>query len=532
MLAQLPARAACRRIGRRSSARRAFLTLPDMYRSVISSDLAGVDVDRVAKAAIPLQDLRRDDFALVRQAIGQARVVLMGEETHGTEEFYQLRSDLTKALIDREGFTAVLCEADFPAFYELNRFVGGAPPFRDLHKQMSEKEGPTIEQAMEKLKARFPVWMWRNHVLKGLAEWMRQHNAGRPAGSRPVMLLGLDIYSMFDSAHEVIAYLDQVDTDLGNMARRQYGALGTFRPEAADYCRAIYTGKIASQAPQVARMLATLYENRMKCLDVPGDGDEYFAALQNARVVGEAEEYYRNSYMGGNVTWNIRDSAMVKMIAETLAFQEDKGEGRPARVLVWAHNSHVGDAMATEHHEQRQHNIGRLVRQQFGYDDSFIIGFSTYTGTVRAARQWNGKDFVMDLNESLPLSAGALLHRAGQRAKTNDFAVLTRTNDREHPLSDEQQAARDALCAERLERFVGVQYIKRTERQSHYAYCRMGEQFDLIIHVDTTSAVKPWFPKPTTTSSPRPGTIDYSRFENFEESAGSDDEVPSSGAYP
>jgi erythromycin esterase-like protein len=247
-------------------------------------------------------------------------------------------------------------------------------------------------------------------------------------------------------------------------------------------------------------------------------------------VVGAAEEYYRKSYMGGNVTWNIRDDAMVKMVDHMIEFQERKWnsmgiDARP-RVIVWAHNSHVGDALATEHHERRQFNVGRLVRARYGYQDSFIVGFSTFTGTVRAARVWNGRDYLMDLNESLQGSIGHLFHCVAKQFSMPDFAVITRTNG-QNGLDGDQIACRQILNAQRLERFVGVQYIKRTERHSHYSYCSTGEQFDCVIHLDKTSALRP-LPQPLSTS-PRPGTIDYRRFENFEETTGSEDEnVPSS----
>jgi erythromycin esterase-like protein len=362
--------------------------------------------------------------------------------------------------------------------------------------------------------------MWRNQPFHDFVDWLKQLNQQRRRDERPaVHLNGLDIYSMFESADEVITYLEQVDDNLAAEARARYETLGTFRPEAADYCRAIFQGKIASQAPQVASMLASLNAMSMELCGLEGDGDEFFNAVENARVVGAAEEYYRKSYMGGNVTWNIRDGAMVTMIERTIAFQERKWKAagvvdRRPRVLVWAHNSHVGDALATEHHERRQWNVGRLVRAKFGYDNSFIVGFSTYAGTVRAARTWNGRDYVMELSESLPGSVGHLLHRVAKEFRTPQLAVVTRTNSR-HGLSSEQRAARQVLNERRLERFVGVQYIKRTERQSHYSLCSVAEQFDAVVHLDKTSAVRPL---------PRPGTIDYRKFENFDESAGSQED--------
>jgi erythromycin esterase-like protein len=252
--------------------------------------------------------------------------------------------------------------------------------------------------------------------------------------------------------------------------------------------------------------------------------------LQNARIVGAAEEYYRLSFLGGNVTWNIRDRAMVDMIDHALKWHDKKRQEKhassnsngqdpppppPSKAIVWAHNSHVGDSKATEHHKRRQLNVGRLVRERFGEEGCYIIGFTTNTGTVRAAKAWNGPDYVMELNPGLPNSIELIHHQVHRSLGGKNFGVVMRSNDEEkHPLTDDQKKAKHILGNPLLERFVGVLYVKRTERQSHYSTCLVGKEFDLVIHIDETNALKPL---PKKIRDPvRPGTVDYSKWEHLD----------------
>lgn len=518
-------------------------------------------VTALAEASIALTQLAEHDFARIRSAIGNARVVLIGEETHGTQDFYALRAAITRALIEKEKFSLVLCESDFPTFYKLHQYVGGTRSSTESLASSSAGSSPTAsgsssasaspvaspsasevasaaakslelmstEEVMDVLKARFPVWMWRNEVVRDFVDWLHRENVQREqeppdAHTLPVALFGLDIYSMFSSTDQVTAYLDAVDPAMAQRARQRYGVLQQFRPHEENYCFAVMRGAVPPQANRIRKMLEDLDQKAPQYKSLFGDGDEFFSAHENARVVMAAEEYYRQSYMGGSLTWNIRDHAMADMIANALQFHDEKlqqlGSQDRARAVVWAHNSHVGDATATEQYERmNQVNVGHLVRQMVGKTDCFLIGLSTCTGSVRAAHRWNGRDHVMKLNPSLPDSTGDLLHQVAVECKEQlgrKFGLLFRTNDPNQPLTKAQENARQVMQHKRLERFVGVQYIRATERQSHYSLCKMSDQFDLVIHLDHTHALRP-LPEIAEPKMPsvRPGTVDYSKWDRF-----------------
>lgn len=537
----------------------------------------------VADARVGLSRLAENQFEKIRNAIGGARVVLIGEETHGTQEFYALRAEITKALVEREHFSLVLCESDFPTFYKLHQYVGGAqsatqvltnspsdsysatgatttqtskpPPTAQPSPEPKPEAQMTTEEVMEVLKARFPVWMWRNEVVRDFVEWLKAENLRREIttttpfySTLPIALFGLDIYSMFTSTDQVIAYLDAVDPPMAERARKRYGDLLKFRPDEAEYCRAVLHGKVPSQSSKIKLMLDELNGKAPEYKTLFSDGDEYFSAHENARIVLAAEENYRESYFGGSLSWNIRDHAMVDMIMNALHFHDEKlaalykdnmesgstGEGElapppRARAVVWAHNSHIGDAEATEQYERwGQVNVGHLVRQALGKDDCFLIGLSTNKGTVRAAKHWNGRDHVMELNPALPDSTGHVMHEASKvTPKMREFGLFFRRNPADDDesmatpqasLSPAEEAARVEMEKKRLERFVGVQYVKQSERQSHYSQCALSKQFDLLIHLDETSALRPLpeaaepkVPPPSAAASLRPGTVDYSK---------------------
>lgn len=545
----------------------------------------------VADARVSLSQLAENQFERVRAAIGRARVVFIGEETHGTQEFYALRAAITRALVERESFSLVLCESDFPSFYRLHQFVGGgaqaatqtlATPPVDVYSasspnQLPSMEAPapsaasvprdptlsklTTEEVMEVLKARFPVWMWRNEVVRDFVTWLKAENLRREVATTapffstlPVALFGLDIYSMFTSTDQVISYLDAVDPQMAARARQRYGILQDFRPSEAAYCRAVLSGAVPAQTNKIRVMLEDLDGKAAEYKRLFGDGDEYFSAHENARIVLAAEEYYRESYFGSSLTWNIRDHAMVDMIMNALEYHDEKlramhkdnmesnkgvdeaaiASPPRARAVVWAHNSHIGDAAAMEQYARwGQVNVGHLVRQVLGKDDCYLIGLSTNTGTVRAARQWNGRDFVMRLNPSLPGSTGALLHEAsGVTPAMREFGLFFRKNAPvdafggvEAELTPAEEEARAEFATRRPERFIGVQYVKQTERQSHYSQCALSDQFDLVIHLDETSALRP-LPELAEPKlpPPRPGTLDYSKWDKLAAEVADDSE--------
>jgi len=461
---------------------------------------------------VSLEELQRTSFQRIRAAMGDScQVVLIGEATHGTDEYYQIRADLTKALLLEDDYDAVICEGDFPPFFELNRFVGASPASRMLSPQGFQDKTPdqkeekashsvetTVDQAMAGFKDRFPEWMWLNNVMREFATWLRDFNRSRSLQESetprlPVQLLGLDIYSLFRSVDEVIEYLvDAGETKMAEQTRRRYGTLDSFRPEPSAYGWAVDHDIVKSQAAKVANVLVSLYKNENRLYQIPGNGAELFNAIENARVVEAAEAYYRQMFVPGENTWNLRDSAFLDMIKDTISYIEqqkkERGDSSKARVIVWAHNSHIGHATTS----RGQFNVGQLCRQVFGKNNVYNIGFSSYTGTVRAAQKWGGEHHVMKLNPAVEGSHEYLLHLLAQKRAQNAFGFTLRSNSPTLPdpslLVDME--ARALFDASRIERFVGVSYHPETELQSHYSTCNLAQQFDFILHVDHSNALR------------------------------------------
>lgn len=472
---------------------------------------------------ISLSQLHRTSFQQIRDAIGEScQVVLIGEATHGTEEFYRIRIELTKALLE-DGFDAVLCEGDFPPFSEVNRFVGGAQGGRETVSAQSPREPDNdeesfsntgssaaitkVSQAMAGLRDRFPEWMWSNNAMREFVIWLRHFNSRRAQSSSgqeknetitgdrrlfPIQLFGLDIYTLFRSADEVIGYLYGAgEFDLARQAQDRYSTLNSFRPEPKEYGRAVHNDTITSQASNVAKMLTALYQHENRLYQNSGNGQELFNAIENARVVAAAESYFRQLFEEDDMTWNLRDSAFLNTVKEVITHveQQKKALGRgseKARVIVWAHNSHVGDARATENASKRKHSLGQLCREAFGKQNVYIIGFSSYDGKVRAASHWGGRDQVMELNPAFEGSHEYLLHMIAKKRTQNAFGYTLRSNSGSATVDE---VARKLLKMDRVERFVGANYIPETELRSHYLICNMSEQFDFILHVDHSTAL-------------------------------------------
>jgi len=400
---------------------------------------------------------------ILEQVIGDARVVLIGESSHGTHEFYEARAEITKWLIEEKGFCAVAAEADWPDAYRLNRYVRG------LGKDT------TAEAALSGFE-RFPAWMWRNTVCRDFADWLRAYNQRAP---RQAGFYGLDLYSLHRSMHEVISYLDTVDSAAAARARVRYAC---FDHPAGDDGQA-YGYKAAFGAGpkcerQAIEQLVELQRNALAYLRADGllAEDELFYAQQNAQTVRDAEVYYRSMFSGRVSSWNLRDKHMAQTLEALLNHLDRHGDGQPARIVVWAHNSHVGDATATEVWADGQLTLGQLARQHY-HGDARLIGLSTYTGTVTAASEWGGIAERKVVRPALPGSVEDLFHQSGKNA----FLVSSRIN----------QKAAEPMSAVRLGRAIGVIYQPATERQSHYFHVRPDDQFDAMIHIDTTRALEP-----------------------------------------
>ena len=468
---------------------------------------------------------------------------MMGEATHGTEEFYRIRADVSRRLIEEEGgqFDFVAVEGDWPDCYRVNRFIQHSHVPLSSSESM-EKDG-SAEEALRDFQ-RFPLWMWRNEAVRDYVEWCRTFNEGLlsppPSSSSsssspsrlPVAFYGMDLYSLFTSADAVIAYLEKVDKAAAERARERYSTLGQFRHEPQEYRVAVSLGLIPSQQEECAKMLVELLRKGPQYLKERGGyvgEDELFYTQLNALLVKDAEEYYRNCMAGGTVTWNLRDQHMVTTVQHLLRYHDERRKKAnlqgPSRCILWAHNSHLGDCRATALARQGEWNVGQLVREQRGLPQSFSVGFTTYAGTVSAAQRWGGDREEMTLNPALPQSYEDVFHRlftadpfnpsTGHSTPTaergnevkgdNDeekkggasiddevispigFAVLLRSNGSPSAVSNEVVAALER--PRRLERAVGVQYVKRTERQSHYIECCLPKQFDAVLHIDTTHAL-------------------------------------------
>ena len=412
-------------------------------------------IQLIQEEAQPFESIESASLDALLERIGNARVVLIGEATHGTSEFYRMRQAITRALIERKGFTIVAAEADWPDAERINQYVRGKEP------------GPRDWQAF----ARFPTWMWRNLEVLEFIEWLRMHNDKVASPEDRVGFYGLDLYSLFTSIHEVLRYLERVDPELARMARRRYACLMPFESDPALYGRAVITRKYEECEDEVVQMLTDLLKKRMEL--VAQDREEFFNALQNARIIANAERYYRAMYYGAAESWNLRDEHMFGTLEALLAWH-----GPTSKAVVWAHNSHVGDAMATEMYARGEINIGHLSREAFG-EQAYIIGFGTHTGTVAAASYWGG---LVEFKEIVPS------HLKSYERLAHDTGIaqfLLPLREPTHP------DLRPELNDPKLERAIGVIYRPETELQSHYFQAMLADQFDEYIFFDETQAVTP-----------------------------------------
>jgi erythromycin esterase-like protein len=403
------------------------------------------------------------DYDPLTKLIGDARIVLLGEASHGTHEFYRERARITQRLIEEHGFTVVAVEADWPDAYRVNRWVRGT----GSDTVAADALGDFL---------RFPRWMWRNRDVLAFLAWLRDHNDALPPGARKAGFYGLDLYSLFASIEAVIRYLDQVDREAARRARHHYGCFDHFGEDSQAYGHAAEMGMSPTCENEAVHQLLDLQRRAADLSRRDGriPEDEFFYAEQNARLVKNAEEYYRTMFRGRISSWNLRDLHMAETLEALLAHFDRKG-GR-TRAVVWEHNSHIGDARATSIGREGEWNVGQLTRERHG-SDAVLVGFSTYTGTVTAASDWGGPSERKRVRPGLVGSFEALFHSLG----VPDLLL---------PMRDRKQVAA-ALREIRLERAIGVIYRPETERQSHYFEARLPQQFDAVIHFDETHAVEP-----------------------------------------
>ena len=407
---------------------------------------------RLREAIEPLPGLDDPAFAEAFDRYADCRVVLLGEASHGTSEFYRARAAITRRLVERHGFRIVAVEADWPDAAVIDRHV--------RHREPNEDAPPPF--------TRFPTWMWRNAEVAALFRWMRHFNEGRAERDR-AGFYGLDLYSLNASIRAVIDYLDDADPETAAVARERYACLTPWAKDPAHYGLAALTYGHAKCEDAVLAMLQAMLDKRIEI--ARHDRADWFEAEQNARLVANAENYYRAMYRGAAESWNVRDAHM----AETL-LQVMRAHGETSRAVVWAHNSHIGDARFTEMGRERgELNLGQLCREHFGRDAA-LIGFGTHTGTVAAASDWDAPMQVMPVKPSMPGSVERLFVDAGEPR-----GVLH--------LREGDTALRRELATERLERFIGVIYRPDTERWSHYAEASLPAQFDAYTWFEHTRAL-------------------------------------------
>ena len=422
--------------------------------------------DLIRHAATDLSpDRDGDTFDAVIDAAADRRFVLLGEASHGSREFYAARRVITRRLIEEKGFNAVAVEADWPDADRVNRHVRHRGDDADAPAALGDFE-------------RFPRWMWRNVEVVKLVDTLRTLNANRSIENR-VGFYGLDLYSLQRSMEAVVEYLDRVDPDAAAEARQRYGCFETFERDPITYARAAAFRLSDDCEDEVLEQLTALNRRAQDYLNRDGRAaeDAYFTAEQNARLAANAERYYRHMIGGRVNTWNLRDTHMADTLF-SLAQHREQQAGSPAKVVVWAHNSHLGDARATSMGRRGEHNLGQLVRERVG-DEALLVGFTTHTGTVSAASDWDGPVERKAVVPSLDGSVERLFHDTGKPA----FCLDLRGDD-----------MAQALAEPRLERAIGVIYRPETERQSHYFFTRLPQQFDLVLHYDTTEALRPLDP--------------------------------------
>ena len=397
---------------------------------------------------------------LVERA-GEAQCVLMGEASHGTHEFYETRAGLTKRLVEEKGFGAVGLEADWPDTFRVHRFVTGRRDDRDANEALGDFR-------------RFPGWMWRNTVMIEFVEWLRAWNAKRSVEEGFAGIYGLDLYSMHTSIEAVLGYLDKVDPLSARRARYRYGCFDHFGEDPQHYGLATVAGGVEPCENEVIDQLIELRRKYAELISRNGHvgEEEFFSAEQNARLIMNAERYYRAMFHGRASSWNLRDEHVFETLTELFAHLD----GGHAKVVVWAHNSHLGDARATAMSRRGELNVGQLVRERLGRD-SFAIGFTTYAGAVTAASDWGEPAERKRVRPALAGSYEERFHEVGLSRFWIDL--------------HERNAATELLREERLERAIGVIYRPETERLSHYFEARLPDQFDAVIHLDETSALEP-----------------------------------------
>jgi len=416
-------------------------------------------VDAIQQHSYPLNS--KNDLQPLFDRIGDARIVMLGEASHGTHEYYTWRSHISKILIEEKGFNFIAVEGDWPDCYLLNRFVKGY--------YTNNKNATNVLNGF----ARWPTWMWANWEIAALADWLQKNNAGKPANKR-VGFYGLDVYSLWESMESIMSYLKKTDPSALKVAEEAYQCFEPYRKEEGQsYARA------SMFVPELCQdeVIDLLKEIKRKMPLYDTDHENVFSAEQNAFVIVNAEKYYRAMVQGGPHSWNVRDDHMADTLERLLKFH-----GQDSKAIIWAHNTHIGDARATDMTRDGMFNIGELARMQYQYKDVMLVGFGSYKGTVIAGKSWGANMQAMTLPEAEKGSWEFLLHKANNKSK-----LLITDDLMQYDIMREMHIGHRA---------VGVVYNPAHERFGNYVPTILPMRYDAFIYLDETRALFPLHIKP------------------------------------
>lgn len=421
------------------------------------------DLDDLRRHAILLEE-NKDKYKSLMNSIDDCRFVLLGEASHGTAEFYEERCKITKELIQKKAFNAIVIEGDWPDSCRVNDYIQGESP------------DSSVFEALQGFQ-RFPTWMWRNVAVFKFLNWLTELNNKKALERKKVRFYGMDLYSLFTSIEVVLNYLSKVDPVLEQKARKRFSCFDHYNKDSQLYgYLAAYSDKLHGCEKEVIGQMAEFLKMKeyIQALS-PNKIDDFFSAMQNTRLIKNAEEYYRTMFIGSVSSWNLRDQHMVETISE-IDQHLSKKLGIPAKIIIWAHNSHLGDARATQQSLTGELNVGQLMRHKYGAQ-VYSFGFTTYTGFVTAASEWGESAQRKSVNPGLEGSYEKLFHDLG----FDRFLLIFKNNPQ----------LREIFPSGLLERAIGVVYLPDSERRSHYFYANMADQFDAVMHIDETEAVKP-----------------------------------------
>lgn len=412
---------------------------------------------------VPIDINNEDSLSVIIDNIGNSRIVLMGESTHGTYEFYQTRIALTQKLIKEKGFHAIAIEGDWPSAYKIHQYINHINKYSESKRALTGFD-------------KFPQWMWCNTNMVCFIDWLKDYNTNLKKFNNRIGFYGLDLYSLYESIFTIFEFLGKKDSDLLDIALKHYSCFDHACVDPQEYGFLVNERIKKSCIKEVTEQLLQIQQKRfVEISDNSADDDLSYCIAQNARLIKNAERYYRAMFESRDVTWNIRDRHMAQTLSNLIAHIETKTD-EPAKVIVWAHNSHIGDARATEMSERGEVNLGQIVREQYDIS-SYLLGFTTYDGVVRAASKWGGVSKDKQIQAGLSGSYEALFH------DLNHESFFLNLRSKSHLI--------ELLKSPMLQRAIGVQYLPDTERWSHYFLSRIAYQFDGVIHIDKTKAVVP-----------------------------------------